>query len=203
MSNSDHIIKRCLKCGFQCSWDVAPEHFSRDKARSDGLRVWCKNCIRAYNNAWNAAHRTKTNEYAANYRTKHREELRAEARIYWDEHRDERRVYRVKHSEERRAYRAQNKAAGKIYNHTRRARKNSGGTFTTDELDAVLKAHTNSKKQLICALCGQPIEGKYHIDHFIPLKLGGTNEAGNLRVTHVKCNLKKAATHPHKLGKLI
>jgi 5-methylcytosine-specific restriction endonuclease McrA len=80
----------------------------------------------------------------------------------------------------------------------------AGGTVTPDDIAAVLKAHTSTKTgQLICAFCGKPIKGKYHIDHWIPLKHGGRHEAGNLRVMHPRCNLHKNATHPYKLGMLI
>jgi 5-methylcytosine-specific restriction endonuclease McrA len=80
----------------------------------------------------------------------------------------------------------------------------TSGSYTPAELDAVLKAHTNPKTgELICAWCGKPIKGKYHIDHWIPLRRGGLNVAGNLRVMHGRCNLDKRAKLPQELGRLL
>lgn len=36
-------------------------------------------------------------------------------------------------------------------------------------------------------------EGDIHIDHILPVSLGGLSELSNLQVTHSWCNLKKGA----------
>jgi HNH endonuclease len=45
----------------------------------------------------------------------------------------------------------------------------------------------------ICGICGLVISStdKVHIDHIVPVRRGGTNEASNLQVVHEKCNLVK------------
>ena len=45
----------------------------------------------------------------------------------------------------------------------------------------------------ICGVCGLVISStdKVHIDHILPVRSGGTNEASNLQVVHKKCNLVK------------
>lgn len=45
-----------------------------------------------------------------------------------------------------------------------------------------------------CALCRGPL-GLYdsHIDHVIPLSVGGSDEFSNLQLTHMSCNLRKGA----------
>jgi hypothetical protein len=42
-----------------------------------------------------------------------------------------------------------------------------------------------------CALCLEPLDEKFEIDHIIPVHLGGPNEAWNLQLTHAKCNATK------------
>lgn len=233
MTNPDSITptKICTTCGKELP--ATTEYFSRKKTGKYGLDAKCKRCrhayrvehqdsINAYNAIYHAAHREKERAWTAAYHAQHREDERARAaayrkanpekvRAYNASRAEMQRVYHIEHYEERRAYaiayRAspQGKVLRKAAHHRRRALKaRSGGSYTQAELDAVLKAHTHPKTgKLICALCGKPIKGNYHIDHFIPLILGGTNDAGNLRITHQECNLHKSAKHPHKIGVLI
>lgn len=44
-----------------------------------------------------------------------------------------------------------------------------------------------------CGICGSPIDGKYHIDHIIPVSKGGEHVIENLQLTHPICNLRKGA----------
>ena len=44
----------------------------------------------------------------------------------------------------------------------------------------------------ICQLCGEPVPfEKMHLDHIHPRILGGDHTAGNLRVTHKRCNISR------------
>ena len=47
-----------------------------------------------------------------------------------------------------------------------------------------------------CGICAGPLNGKLHIDHVMPIKLGGTNDVRNLQLAHATCNLAKGAKHP-------
>jgi 5-methylcytosine-specific restriction endonuclease McrA len=47
-----------------------------------------------------------------------------------------------------------------------------------------------------CACCLQPLGDDYHIDHIMPLALGGTNTDDNIQLLRAKCNLQKNAKHP-------
>ena len=47
-----------------------------------------------------------------------------------------------------------------------------------------------------CAVCKVSISGGYHIDHIMPLKLGGKHEPLNLQLLCQHCNLTKSAKHP-------
>lgn len=46
----------------------------------------------------------------------------------------------------------------------------------------------------LCELCGEllkPEQEVLHIDHILPLCMGGTHEASNLRLVHAPCNLTR------------
>lgn len=47
-----------------------------------------------------------------------------------------------------------------------------------------------------CACCGIRLGNKYHLDHIVPIALGGTNTDDNVQLLHAKCNLQKAKKHP-------
>lgn len=77
----------------------------------------------------------------------------------------------------------------RVNSRNRRAFKlKSGGTHTAADIHAQLK-YQNGK----CYHCGKKIKGKYHVDHLIALKLGGSNGPENLVVACPKCNLSKSA----------
>ena len=42
-----------------------------------------------------------------------------------------------------------------------------------------------------CVYCGT-LKGKFHIDHIVPLSLGGTNRPDNLQILCASCNIKKS-----------
>jgi 5-methylcytosine-specific restriction endonuclease McrA len=52
-----------------------------------------------------------------------------------------------------------------------------------------------------CAFCLKPL-GKQtpHLDHYVSLARGGTNEMSNLRLLHRLCNMRKHAKHPLDFG---
>lgn len=218
-------MKQCTKCGFTCEYGVASEYFNRRQKSKDGLTSQCKKCVASYHAAnrekfaarqaaWEAAHREERLAYYAEWKIKHREEQRA----YYASHRADYAAryadYRGKHPEEVRAYQAaynptyvaspHGKLVKRAANQRRRARKKqAGGTLTKADLVMVLEAHTDSRGRLRCAKCGKVIKGQYHLDHFIPLVKGGTNDPGNFRVMHPKCNLSKAGKLPVDSGLLI
>lgn len=49
-----------------------------------------------------------------------------------------------------------------------------------------------------CAYCAQPNDGTvpFAVDHYLPVKLGGTNDLENIRVCCEPCNRAKHDSHP-------
>lgn len=165
---------------------------------SDGK---CKPCKRARMAARHAANKERMN---------------AISRAYYEANRDARRAYnaawRVANPEKERAsgaaWRAANKerksangaawyAANKglfrIYNHNRRARKRESGGKLSPGLSA--KLFKLQKGKCACG-CKQPLGDNYHLDHIMPLALGGSNTNDNIQLLRQRCNNQKSAKHP-------
>ena len=87
--------------------------------------------------------------------------------------------------------------------HRRRALKaKSGGVYSTSDTDVMLETQGNK-----CVYCDVDLiligKGRYHVDHRMPLVLGGTNNPENLQLLCPTCNLCKNATHPDEYEKRI
>jgi len=48
----------------------------------------------------------------------------------------------------------------------------------------------------LCPCCKQPLGNDYHVDHIVPLALGGKNEDRNIQLLRGSCNMQKHAKHP-------
>lgn len=80
----------------------------------------------------------------------------------------------------------------RIYAQNRIARKKmSSGVLSVNLAEKLFKLQ-NGK----CACCGLPLGEEYHLDHIMPLALGGTNEDWNIQLLKAECNLSKHAKHP-------
>lgn len=79
----------------------------------------------------------------------------------------------------------------------RRARvRNNGGKHTKDDIIRLMIEQEGK-----CAFCGLPFgDDGYHVDHFIPISRGGSNNPSNLKLLHPTCNLKKGAHDPIEFG---
>jgi 5-methylcytosine-specific restriction endonuclease McrA len=83
--------------------------------------------------------------------------------------------------------------------HTRRARKlEAGGQFTAADIRTLME-----KQKGKCLVCLKPFgKNKPHVDHYISLARGGTNDPSNLRLLCRKCNMAKHAKDPIEFGRL-
>jgi len=80
----------------------------------------------------------------------------------------------------------------RIQDQNRKARKRNQLTRLSRGLVKRLLELQNGK----CACCGVPLGGKFHLDHIMPLALGGKHEDKNMQLLTSKCNLSKHAKHP-------
>lgn len=88
------------------------------------------------------------------------------------------------------AWRAVNPEAMRIHNQNRRA--NLSGGILSQGLSAKLFKLQKGK----CACCSLPLGDNYHLDHIMPLALGGTNTNDNIQLLRQRCNNQKHAKHP-------
>lgn len=76
----------------------------------------------------------------------------------------------------------------------RRARKSAAeGRWSKEDIIKII-----AMQKGICAtpFCRASIKVKYHVDHIMPLALGGTNWPRNIQILCPKCNLRKKHKHP-------
>jgi len=77
--------------------------------------------------------------------------------------------------------------------HARRARLK--GTF--GKLSVNIRSVLFEGQKGRCFCCGEPlVHGETHLDHWMPLALGGTNTDDNMRLLTKTCNLRKSKLHP-------
>lgn len=176
-------VKPCRKCGA----------VERDK------RGNCGPCGREAVKRWRDANRDKHLETKKHYREANREAQRAHNKR-WREARPEafkdgvrrwRQDNHEAHLKAKQRYREANPEAIRVHSHNRRARvKASGGKLSPDIAQRLFTAQKGK-----CACCKTKMES-YHIDHIMPLALGGLNVDNNVQLLCPPCNLSKGAKHP-------
>lgn len=185
-------MKTCTKCS-----ETKPKtEFGKDVSSRNGLRSSCKVCNAAYCAAYRAANPAyKATYYAANA-DKVRAPSSAWAKANPDKVRAANTAYRAANTEKVRAtkaaYRSANPEAKRIYDHNRIARKReAGGKLSKCLADKLFKLQRGK-----CACCKQPLGTDYHLDHIMPIALGGTNTDDNIQLLRATCNRQKHAAHP-------
>ena len=89
-------------------------------------------------------------------------------------------------------WRKRNPESVRIHRQNRRARKNYNGGKLTPGLAKMLYKEQNGK----CACCGKELNNVFHLDHIMPLFLGGENIDSNIQLLTPRCNLQKHKKHP-------
>ena len=87
---------------------------------------------------------------------------------------------------------AKNPGAQLRNSQTRRARKAKSSGVLSKGLSKKLYALQKGK----CPCCGKQLGEDFHLDHIVPLALGGLNIDSNIQLLTATCNLQKNAKHP-------
>lgn len=200
-------MKICTKCK-----EAKPlTAFGNDKNFKDGLRCNCKLCRKAENaqnrianhdaiKAKEAIYRATHPNRAKNYDIANKEAIKIRRAIHYV-------VNRARLNANVAEYMANNKAAIKAYQadyrvknldkfrikqQNRRARKlQTGG-----KLSHGLRAKLFKLQRGLCPCCKQPLGDNHHLDHIMPLALGGANTDDNMQLLRATCNHQKCAKHP-------
>ena len=97
-----------------------------------------------------------------------------------------------KHKAATSAWAKRNRPARRIHWQNYHARKvAAGGTFTREDFGQTMKRQKGK-----CVVCRVDISKSYHIDHIMPLILGGSNDSGNIQLLCPHCNESKQGRHP-------
>lgn len=159
-----------------------------------------------YNHNYYQNNKEKISKQTRDYYFKNRDRILIRNKIYRDANREKIALLSKKWVESNRAHvkknrhdyylahRSQHSQRKRAYRHAKRA---NGGSFTEEQI-AQLHEWQNYK----CIYCGADISKKYDIDHFIPIKLGGTSDITNIFLACHKCNCSKGAKHPFKWYKM-
>lgn len=96
-------------------------------------------------------------------------------------------------------WRAANKERARALSRSYKARKKGAeGRHSGQDVKRIYRLQRGK-----CACCSRTLAGGYHVDHVMPLALGGSNWPSNLQLLCKACNLSKGAKHPLDFAKLI
>lgn len=187
MLNDDRKV--CKKCGVEKCLDQF--HFDGPGKR----RSACKECDAASKRAYRkqleierpetaAAMKARQRVRAQAHYARHKEAVLARSRAAYQANKA---AINERATEWKRANREKTAAAMA----RRRAKASSGESFTKRDIEDLLVSQRG-----VCVACRSSLAAGYHVDHVVPLKLGGGNDRTNIQLLCAPCNYAKAAKHP-------
>lgn len=102
----------------------------------------------------------------------------------------EKEKYKVEGAKKQREYRGKNPERVREWS----SRRKRGKIMPRLPRGTITNLKTLQKTK--CAICKVSIVNGYHVDHILPIKLGGKHEPHNLQLLCQNCNLTKSAKHP-------
>lgn len=85
-----------------------------------------------------------------------------------------------------------NPEVARLHNQNYRSKKRTNGGTLSKGLSAKLFKLQKGK----CPCCKEPLGDNYHLDHIVPIALGGSNTDDNIQLLRGTCNHQKHAKHP-------
>lgn len=165
-------------------------------ARSKGATKQTKEQNRAYYIRNAEKLKKRSAEYRKNHPEKAKETMRKWREKNKDKMADQMAKYAAENKEKISEYLAQYKRSNpekiRIHSVNRRAMKAKNGGKLSIGLTDKLFAKQKGK----CPCCGLDLGSDYHLDHIMPLALGGSNSDDNMQLLRAECNMKKNAKHP-------
>lgn len=156
----------------------------------------CKPCSKAYSAYYQKVNREKVNAQIYAWNAVNREKVNARTAAWKLANPEKIKTYVAANSEKLKAqsiaWRKANPKAVRIFYQNRLARKRENGGTLSKGLSAKLFALQKGK----CPCCKQPLGDNYHLDHVIPVALGGSNTDDNIQLLRSTCNHQKSAKHP-------
>lgn len=184
-------MKTCSKCG-----ETKPlAEFSKNASKRDGLQSKCKACDAVSRAKRYADNPEKAKASSVKYYADNREAILASI------NRDARRIYGYnynaanpdKRKSAKAKWQADNRETCRVYCHNYRAlKRENGGALSKDIAERLFSLQ---KGKCACG-CNQNLGDDYHVDHIMPVALGGANEDWNIQLLRKRCNQQKSAKHP-------
>jgi hypothetical protein len=189
-------MKHCTKCGVE----KPLSEFSMCRSSRDGKQWHCKACCSAANAAAYAADPERKKAKTAAWFKANKEKAQATNAAWRAENAEHKRaanaaLYAANPQRKKAVMSAWVKANPdkvRVIQHNRRARKRDVGGRLSSSLPTRLFALQKGK----CACCGEPLGDSFHLDHIMPLALGGTNTDDNIQLLRQRCNNQKHMKHP-------
>lgn len=155
---------------------------------SAAIRKWTmanKDRCRSNQREWYKNNPDKARGKAERYKLKNPEKLAITRTKWYANNRDK----AIQHSLD---WAARNPDKRRANEANRRARKrNSDGSHTSSDIKNLVYIQKGK-----CACCKIIISSGYHVDHIMPLALGGSNDKTNIQLLCPACNIKKSSKHP-------
>jgi 5-methylcytosine-specific restriction endonuclease McrA len=170
------VDSRCNKCRCAEVKKAAPKYAEKTKASQ---KMW------QANNKDYVKQQRKASYDAIKHNPEFIAKNKAKAKTWFESNKDKRKEYKKLNAGKVRSW-------DRVSSLTRRARiKNCQESFTVKQVTEL-----HQQQSYVCNICKCCINHKYHVDHIMPLKLGGGNGIDNIQLLCPTCNLKKGAKHP-------
>lgn len=189
--------KRCPTCG-----ETKPrsEFYSRNRKRADGsinstLQPKCIVCSKAKTQEWRKANPERVKSSRKTYYEKNRDKELSNMQAWKKDNKDKMHEWRKSYvmPEEAR----KRKCMAELLRHYN---KKTGITNYPKVEEIYQQRQLLEDKLHACVDCDDPQELKIHVDHIIPIALGGTTEPSNLQLLSAKENLQKGVQAYSVLG---
>jgi 5-methylcytosine-specific restriction endonuclease McrA len=155
------------------------------KARYAAWRIANLDKEKANNLAWYAANIERARATRRDYQSTNAEQLKLKKAAYYIANADSIKAAVA-------AWHKANPEAVRINSHNRRARERDNGGKLSRGLAAKLFKLQRGK----CPCCKQPLGDNFHLDHVVPIALGGSNTDDNIQLLRQRCNNQKSAKDP-------
>jgi len=177
---------------------ATPEGRAARKASNARYAAAHKKEKSAYDRKYRVANIERITAYRRKYNDANKEKLVARSRKHYAEHKRENAMQCHEYYELNKEgikkrvkkWAMDNPEKVKSYSRLRQHRIRAGGSISTEILQEI-EAASNG----MCPYCGEPIVGRGHYDHIIPVSAGvsngGTNDRENLVYVCAHCNLSK------------
>jgi hypothetical protein len=184
--------------------EVMAAHYAANRdavnAASAAWRSANADKVKATKAAYRAAHSDEIKAKRAAYYAANKEKAKSDAAAWYRENTDKAAACRSawakanpsKAGAYKAAWRKANPEAVRVFGQNRKATKRKNGGVLSTGLSSKLFKLQRGK----CACCGLPLGKNYHLDHIMPLALGGLHVDTNMQLLRQRCNNQKSAKHP-------